>query len=234
MDLGVVLDSSKVRKNELIDVSESKKKDTNFYVIRYTMDKKTLSIYPALKEVVEAFNKRLKELLTPHLLQKSVCDIYFRSNLTFGHTEYPAYKYEFTMIHNNKKHVIYVEAKDLLRLIIKMAKNVCVNNMYTHGVVNNSENIYIQFREKYRWFWKLMGCNAQENNEKVVTYIYNNLDVVPVKEIYNFNSTTIGESIIAISHYEKMKGAEKKIETDGISGAPKVGREIPNKPSQDE
>jgi hypothetical protein len=187
------------------DISGSKK-DTSFYIIHYTMNKKTLEVYPHLKEVVEAFNAKLKELLSPNLLQKSINDIYIRSNLTFNHVEYPKYKYQFTMMHDNKKCVIYIKAKDLMQLVLKIAKDVCVNNVRTRSVFNDSENIYIQFTVKHVWFWKLLwkcGCHSRKNEKKVVTYISYDLDDAPVKEIYKFSSKNNGDSAIIISHYEK-------------------------------
>jgi hypothetical protein len=189
---------------ELEDISVSKKKDTSFHIIHYTMNKKTLKTYPALNEVVESFNKKLKELLLPNLKQTNIYEIYIRSNIAFGHTEYPIHKYEFTMMHNNKKHIIYIKAADLMRLVLKIAKSECVKNIHTQGMVNNSDNIYIQFSEKYNWFWKLMGCCVKENKDKVVTYIGYNLDAEPIKEIYNFSSETITNSAIAVSHCEKV------------------------------
>jgi hypothetical protein len=187
------------------------------------MNKDALSVYPALKEIVEAFNKKIKELLAPNLLQRTINDIYIRSNLTFGHTEYPKYKYEFTMIYNNKTHIIYVKAKDLMKLVLAITKEVCVNNVRTKGTFNGSENIYIEFVVRHVWFWKLLwkcGCHSPENKEKVVTYIPYNLDATRVKEVYNFSSKNNGDAAIAISHYENR--SPKKIETDGISGSSSV------------
>ncbi len=196
---------------ELEDLSASKKKDTSFYIIHYTMNKDAMLTYPNLKEIVEAFNKKIKELITPNFLHKNINDLYIRSNLTFGHAEYPKYKYEFTMMHNNKKHIIYVKAKDLMKLVYAIANEVCVNNVRTKGIFNGSENIYIEFVVKHVWFWRLLwkcGCHSPEKKEKVVTYIPYNLDAASVKEVYKFSSKHNGDSAIAISHYEKV-GREK-------------------------
>jgi hypothetical protein len=209
--MGVILNTDKINKILMIDENTSSKKDTRFLVIHYTMNKKALSVYPTLKEIVEAFNKKLRELLAPNFLQRSINDLYIRSNLSFGHVEYPGYKYEFTMMHNNKKHIIYIKAKDLMKLILGIAKDVCVNNVRTKGIFNGSENIYIEFVIKHVWFWKLLwkcGCHSPENKEKVVTYIPYNLDAPCVKEVYNFSSKNNGDAAIAISHYEKI-GAKK-------------------------
>jgi hypothetical protein len=96
-----------------------------------------------------------------------------------------------------------------MKLVLGIAKEVCVNNVRTKGIFNGSENIYIEFLVKHVWFWKLMwkcGCHSPEKKEKVVTYIPYNLDAVPVKEVYKFSSKNNGDAAIVISHYEKVGG----------------------------
>lgn len=202
------------------DDDVKKKKKEPFYIVKYTKDKEMFRTYPELKKAVKAVDARIKELILPNLKKRSIDEIYLQHNIKRGHAEHPTYDFMFTINYDDKKHIVYIKANDLQKLVVRLAQKYCVNNI---RCVTADKNVIILFdvpcvcfyRLYYKTIYTLMKrCGLREKRMKrVVSYFSDNLNVDGITQLYDFNSRLVYESLIVISHSEEY---DEKIE-DGLT-----------------